>query len=67
MIIFFSFQENKDDVVVFRFVTYMVYFPLIVVMLVLNCFGDATPEYVDFDRGEVRNVVGVVGYLCRVP
>lgn len=45
-------EENKDDVVVFRFVTYMVYFPLIVVMLVLNCFGDATPEYVDFDRGE---------------
>lgn len=45
-------EENKDDVIVFRFVTYMVYFPLIVVMLVLNCFGDATPEYVDFDRGE---------------
>lgn len=45
-------EENKDDVNVFRFVTYMVYFPLIVVMLVLNCFGDATPEYVDFDRGE---------------
>ncbi|XP_063605857.1 multidrug resistance-associated protein 1-like [Penaeus indicus] len=45
-------EETKDDVNTFRFVTYMVYFPLTVVMLVLNCFGDATPEYVDFDRGE---------------
>ncbi|XP_047488964.1 multidrug resistance-associated protein 1-like isoform X5 [Penaeus chinensis] len=45
-------EETKDDVIMFRFVTYMVYFPLTVVMLVLNCFGDATPEYVDFDRGE---------------
>nr|XP_027217422.1 multidrug resistance-associated protein 1-like [Penaeus vannamei] len=45
-------EETKDEVIMFRFVTYMVYFPLTVVMLVLNCFGDATPEYVDFDRGE---------------
>lgn len=59
--IFFFFQETKDEVIMFRFVTYMVYFPLTVVMLVLNCFGDATPEYVDFDRGEVRN--GVLGWV----
>lgn len=45
-------EETKDEVIMFRFVTYMVYFLLTVVMLVLNCFGDATPEYVDFDRGE---------------
>ncbi|XP_042861563.1 multidrug resistance-associated protein 1-like isoform X1 [Penaeus japonicus] len=45
-------EETKDDVIVLPFVTYMVYFPLIVVMLILNCFGDATPEYLDFDRGE---------------
>lgn len=60
----FIFQETKDDVIVLRFVTYMVYFPLIVVMLILNCFGDATPEYLDFDRGEVKNLNTGIIFSC---
>lgn len=50
---YFCFQA--DEVGMMTFVLYMLYFPLIVLMFFLNCFGDATPKYLNFNRGEVRS------------
>lgn len=44
-------DQSYDEM---RFVTFMIFFPLTCVLWLLNCFRDATPEYIFFPRGEVR-------------
>lgn len=42
-----------QDVDTWPFVTFNIFFPLTVIMLLLNCFADARPSYLDYPRGEV--------------
>lgn len=35
------------------FGTFMVFYPVTVLMLLVNCFGDASPRYVHYPRGQV--------------
>ncbi|XP_046388373.1 multidrug resistance-associated protein 1 isoform X3 [Ischnura elegans] len=37
--------ENADHGTSFSFVLFMIYYPLLVVMLFLNCFSDAAPQF----------------------
>ncbi|XP_050728628.1 multidrug resistance-associated protein 1-like isoform X5 [Eriocheir sinensis] len=42
-------DQSYDEM---RFVTFMIFFPLTCVLWLLNCFSDATPEYIFFPRGQ---------------
>ncbi|KAK3859641.1 hypothetical protein Pcinc_034255 [Petrolisthes cinctipes] len=48
-------SEQRSDYENVLFITYMIYFPLVVIMFFLNCFGDATPKYINHPRGERPN------------
>ncbi|KAK7081053.1 Canalicular multispecific organic anion transporter 1, partial [Halocaridina rubra] len=63
---FLSVLNENVETNMLTFSTYMVYFPLIVIMLILSCFGDATPQYVDYPRG--KNVCPEVSasFLSRI-
>lgn len=37
-------EKEDDENVQYNFVSYMVYYPLIVLMFVLNCFADLPPR-----------------------
>lgn len=37
-------EKEDDENVQYNFVSYMVYYPLIVLMFVLNCFADLPPK-----------------------
>lgn len=41
----------------FHFVTYMIYYPLVLVMLVFNCFPDASPQFSEYPSAEVSKKV----------
>ncbi|KAG7167512.1 Multidrug resistance-associated protein 1-like 3, partial [Homarus americanus] len=62
-IIFASVGENVN---VIRFVVYSVYFPLTILMFLLNCFGDATPEYIDYPLGDKPSPETSASFLSRV-
>ncbi|KAK7082098.1 Canalicular multispecific organic anion transporter 1 [Halocaridina rubra] len=63
---FINISDDPDSTDTVGFVLYMIYFPLIVVMLVLNCFADATPEYVHFSRGERPCPETSASYFSRI-
>ncbi|XP_063866563.1 multidrug resistance-associated protein 1-like isoform X5 [Scylla paramamosain] len=56
-------DEAYDEM---RFITYMIYFPLICIMWVIHCFGEATPQYIFFPRGEKPNPETSASFLSRI-
>ncbi|XP_069939628.1 multidrug resistance-associated protein 1 isoform X5 [Cherax quadricarinatus] len=62
-IILYDKSDNPDAL---KFGLYMVYFPLTVVMMFLNCFGDATPQYVSFPRGEKPSPENNASFFSRI-
>jgi hypothetical protein len=42
---------------VFPFVSYMIYYPLVLAMLILNCFADAPPRFSEYPSVEVSEKV----------
>nr|XP_045608210.1 multidrug resistance-associated protein 1-like isoform X2 [Procambarus clarkii] len=50
----------------FSFGTFMVYFPVVVLMLIFNCFGDAPPLYVDYPKGEKPCPEPGASFLSRI-
>ena len=50
----FCFQEIDT----FPFVVYNVYYPLVVVMLLCNCFADKRPTHLNYKRGPVSELAG---------
>lgn len=52
-IFFFIFQMSKEEE--FPFVWAMVYYPLVIGMLIINCFADKPPRYShDGEKSDVR-------------
>jgi hypothetical protein len=47
---------------VFSFVTYMIYYPLVLAILILNCFADAPPRFSEYPSVEVSEEVD---HLCH--
>ncbi|XP_069171929.1 multidrug resistance-associated protein 1 isoform X6 [Procambarus clarkii] len=58
--------DQAEDPDTFSFVLYVVYFPLTIVMFLLNCFGDALPQYVDFPLGEKPSPESSASFLSRI-
>ncbi|XP_045104248.1 multidrug resistance-associated protein 1-like isoform X3 [Portunus trituberculatus] len=56
-------DEAYDEM---RFITYMIYFPLICIMWFIHCFGEATPQYIFFPRGEKPNPETSASFLSRI-
>ncbi|XP_042224815.1 multidrug resistance-associated protein 1-like isoform X3 [Homarus americanus] len=63
---FYTNINNGENVNVIRFVVYSVYFPLTILMFLLNCFGDATPEYIDYPLGDKPSPETSASFLSRV-
>ncbi|XP_042226170.1 multidrug resistance-associated protein 1-like isoform X1 [Homarus americanus] len=63
---FVSIQDQWTETESLTFGTYMVYFPLIVLMLIFNCFGDATPLHLDYPKGERPCPENGASFLCRI-
>ncbi|XP_068238012.1 multidrug resistance-associated protein 1-like isoform X2 [Palaemon carinicauda] len=59
-------QDETVEFHVMTFGTYMAHYPLVVVMLILNCFGDATPQYVDYPRSEKACPEASASFISRV-
>ncbi|XP_069998353.1 multidrug resistance-associated protein 1 isoform X3 [Penaeus vannamei] len=63
---FMNVSNEEVDTDNFTFATYMVYFPLVIIMLLLNSFADATPKYVNFPRGEKPCPETEASFLSRI-
>jgi hypothetical protein len=46
----------------FPFVSYMIYYPLVLAMLIFNCFADAPPRFSEYRSVEVSEKVCLL--LC---
>jgi hypothetical protein len=51
----YSFLIQEDRV--FPFVSYMIYYPLVLGMLVFNCFADASPLFSEYPPIEVSEKI----------
>ncbi|XP_076064714.1 multidrug-Resistance like Protein 1 isoform X2 [Oratosquilla oratoria] len=49
---FLKMDIEERDVDMFYFVTTMIFYPLVLLMLLLNFFADARPQYLEHNRGE---------------
>lgn len=47
----------------FSFVTYMIYYPLVVAMFLLNCFADSEPTFSEYPAAEVSFQMCLNDYL----
>ncbi|XP_063585006.1 multidrug resistance-associated protein 1-like isoform X1 [Penaeus indicus] len=63
---FLNLSDEGVDTDQFTFATYMVYFPLVIIMLLLNSFADATPKYINFPRGEKPCPETEASFLSRI-
>ncbi|XP_071542397.1 multidrug resistance-associated protein 1-like isoform X3 [Panulirus ornatus] len=63
---FIDFGDQVADSNSFTFATYMVYFPVIALMLIFNCFGDNTPQYLNYPRGEKACPESGASFLSRI-
>ncbi|XP_042886660.1 multidrug resistance-associated protein 1-like isoform X6 [Penaeus japonicus] len=63
---FLDVSEEAAETDNFMFSTYMVYFPLVIIMLFLNAFADATPKYINFPRGEKPCPETEASFLSRI-
>lgn len=46
-------QKTKSEEVKYSFVSYMIYFPLVLIILLLNCIVDAEPTISPFPKNKV--------------
>ncbi|XP_068237783.1 multidrug resistance-associated protein 1-like isoform X4 [Palaemon carinicauda] len=61
-----SYITNYPDEDTLIFALHMVYFPVTVIMLLLNCVGDAEPKYIHYNRGEHPSPEPNSSFLNRV-
>lgn len=41
----------------FKFITFMIYYSLVLIMLVLNCFADAPPRFSEYPKVDVNSTM----------
>ncbi|CAL4099766.1 unnamed protein product, partial [Meganyctiphanes norvegica] len=59
-----SNQETETDLVIFSL--YMIYFPVLAITFLINCFGDSRPQHVDYPRGEKACPELDASFLSRI-
>ncbi|KAG0706860.1 Multidrug resistance-associated protein 1 [Chionoecetes opilio] len=56
------YQEDEG----LRFGTFMVFYPMVVLMLLIHCFGDAPPRYVHYPQGQKTCPEGGASFLSKI-
>lgn len=59
-------QKSEPDPY-YQYVSYMIYYPLVLLMLLLNCFADKPPRITKYSKPQVRLVNLTFKYVEMLP
>lgn len=63
--IMMHYELAEDENVQYNFVSYMIYYPLIILMFILNCFADLPPKESPYKYNKVSTIIDLKCLFSR--